>query len=279
MILSLVMAWIATICGVLAAFQFLAKKNKRRKRFFHRIHILFGIVLMAAGVIHGLFAGNSSGTALSEASLGTLLFTWNMGTVCLILSVLLGATYLLRKVLKKHWMRLHRVLTLMFLIMLVIHIYQVGITLPHAFSTLGKDASNDIPHAESVDVTPEQEMTDSETFVTFSGASLKDGTYEGSAEGFKGTITVSVVVKNGLVTEISILDEKDTPQYFERAKEMIPSIIESQSLEVDAVTGATYSSKGILDAVYSALQNAVISGDLKITNIEISNGRGHGRRH
>lgn len=49
-----------------------------------------------------------------------------------------------------------------------------------------------------------------------------------------------------------------------------------QSLEVEGITGATYSSKGIQNAVYHALQNAVISGELKITEIQISNSHGHG---
>lgn len=75
------------------------------------------------------------------------------------------------------------------------------------------------------------------------------------------------------------MEENDTPQFFEQAKEIIHAIINSQSLEVDGITGATYSSKGIQNAVYHALQNAVIRGELKITNIQISNSYGHRKIH
>lgn len=109
------------------------------------------------------------------------------------------------------------------------------------------------------------------SLVTFSGATLKDGTYEGTADGFNGAITVSVVVRNGAAAEINIERENETPQFFVRAKEIINTIIHSQSLEVDGVTGATFSSKGIQKAVYNALQNAVTDGELKITEIQASN--------
>ena len=194
-----------------------------------------------------------------------------------------GITYLLRKILKANWIKLHRVLTVMLVVSLVIHIFQMGIKLPYAISSLGKDAgsSGDINNAEQIEVAEENAKTDDfESLVTFSGAILKDGTYEGSADGYASVIKVSVVVENGVVTDISIVEENDTPQFFEYAKEIINTILNKQSLEVDGITGATYSSKGIQNAVYDALQNAVVSGKLKISDIQISNGHGHGKpRH
>ena len=92
-------------------------------------------------------------------------------------------------------------------------------------------------------------MDDSDSVVTFSGATLKDGPYEGSADGYASVITVSVVVENGAVTDISIVEENDTPQFFEYAKEIINTILNKQSLEVDGITGAPYSSKGIQKSV------------------------------
>lgn len=112
--------------------------------------------------------------------------------------------------------------------------------------------------------------------VSFSNATLSDGTYEGSAQGYQSEITVSDVVSGGIVTEIDIVEENDIPQFFESAKEIITKIIDKQSLEVDGITGATYSSKGIQNAVFNALQNAVVSGDLKINDIQITNEK-HGK--
>ena len=90
-------------------------------------------------------------------------------------------------------------------------------------------------------------------------------------------IADSVVVRNGAVTEINIERENETPQFFMRAKEIINTIIHSQSLEVDGVTDATFSSKGIQNAVYNALKHAVTDGELKITEIQVSPGA-HGHR-
>lgn len=46
-----------------------------------------------------------------------------------------------------------------------------------------------------------------------------------------------------------------------KSKDIINTILNKQSLEVDAVTGATYSSKGIINAVSDALSKAVVSGE------------------
>lgn len=82
----------------------------------------------------------------------------------------------------------------------------------------------------------------------------QDGTYEGSARGFKGLITVSVTVENGLITAIEDVSNTDTPSFFERCWSVVTGdIIDAQSTDVDAVTGATYSSVGIMDAVADAL--------------------------
>ena len=82
----------------------------------------------------------------------------------------------------------------------------------------------------------------------------QDGTYEGSARGYKGLITVSVTVENGLITAIEDVSNNDTPSFFERCWSVVTGdIIGAQSTDVDAVTGATFSSVGIMDAVADAL--------------------------
>ena len=99
----------------------------------------------------------------------------------------------------------------------------------------------------------------------------QDGTYEGSARGFKGLITVSVTVENCLITDIEDVSNNDTPSFFERCCSVVTGdIIEAQSTDVDAVTGATYSSVGIMDAVADALsgQTATASTASDSTKIE-----------
>ncbi len=270
MIISLITAWIATICAVLTALKYIAKKNVKTNRLFHKIHIPLGVVLILSGVIHGLLAGNPYGIRLSEASYGQILLTANMGTLCLILSILLGITYLSRKLLKRKWMVFHRVLTVLLLVSVIIHVFQMGITLPNRI--LGISGVE----AAMSEIQNDIESTEEESLVEFSGAVLKDGTYEGSAEGFRSVIKVSVTVLDGMVSDITIIEEQDTPQFMERAKGIIDSILNDQSLEVDGISGATYSSKGIQNAVYNALQNAVEQGELVIKEIQINDTRGHG---
>ncbi len=90
-----------------------------------------------------------------------------------------------------------------------------------------------------------------------SDMSLADGTYEGTGKGFGGDIKVEVEVKDGKVDNIEILDHGETPNISDAAIEEIPkAIVEAQSIEVDSVSGATTSSKGIKKAVMDALSKA-----------------------
>lgn len=89
-----------------------------------------------------------------------------------------------------------------------------------------------------------------------------DGTYTGSGTGFGGTITVQVTVSNHKIASINILDaSSETASYFANAQGVVNRIISSQSPNVDAVSGATYSSNGIITAVQNALSQAIPSGN------------------
>lgn len=84
-----------------------------------------------------------------------------------------------------------------------------------------------------------------------------DGTYEGEAEGFGGMITVQVTVKNGQMTDLSILSaDGEDSAYLSNAKDIIPKILEVQSADVDTISGATFSSTGIKNATAEALEKA-----------------------
>ena len=93
-----------------------------------------------------------------------------------------------------------------------------------------------------------------------------DGTYTGSGTGFGGTITVQVTVTDHKIAAINIVDaSNETASYFANAQGVISRIISSQSPNVDAVSGATYSSNGIISAVQSALAQAIPSGSQATT--------------
>ena len=90
---------------------------------------------------------------------------------------------------------------------------------------------------------------------------LKDGKYQGNGTGFKGNVKAEVVVSGGKISSINILENIDDAPYFDKAKTLIPSIISKQSLRVDSISGATYSSNGIKSAVRDALKKAGSSQD------------------
>ena len=89
-------------------------------------------------------------------------------------------------------------------------------------------------------------------------ADYEDGTYEGSGIGFGGEIRVEVVIKDGEITEINILAaEEEDDAYFTEAEAVLDDILQAQSADVDTISGATFSSNGIRDAVSEALEQAV----------------------
>lgn len=278
MLISKITAWITVFFAAVSAFKYIARKsgNKKLNRLFHRIHIPAGWCFLCFGLLHGLLAGNIADSSLREISIGTVLFTFNWGTVCLICAALLALTYLLRRKLKKHWMPLHRALTVLLITLLVLHITNVGI---HLFDGLKRTAANTPPTTSALEEGASEKTTESTTTYEadptiaanlFSGAVLKDGTYTGAGKGYGGTTTVKVTVSGGAVTKISVVSENDSPQYFSRAESLIDSIINKQTLKVDAVSGATYSSAGLVAAITDALQGAVSSGTLQTTSYNTS---------
>ena len=90
-------------------------------------------------------------------------------------------------------------------------------------------------------------------------STYRDGIYTAEAIGFEGKITVQVTVAEDKITDITVLNAEDEEEYLSRAKQVIPAILEGQSPNVDAVSGATYSSTGILNAVKLALAKAAVA--------------------
>lgn len=82
---------------------------------------------------------------------------------------------------------------------------------------------------------------------------LEDGVYKGTGTGYAGDITVSVLIKDKQIVSIDILSSSDDAAFFTRAKAVIDKIIEGQMLDVDTVSGVTFSSRGIISAVKNAL--------------------------
>ena len=85
----------------------------------------------------------------------------------------------------------------------------------------------------------------------------KHGTYEGSGTGYGGTITVQVTLQDDTITDVSVTSAPgEDSAYLAQGENVISSIISEQSTDVDTVSGATFSSTGILEAVNDALTKA-----------------------
>jgi len=130
-------------------------------------------------------------------------------------------------------------------------------------------SKNEEPGAESTITSNENSSTNNNTTnsnnsktstdsSTSQEQKYKDGTYTGTGTGFRGgTTEISVTVKDGKIASIETLSMQDTPRYYEYVKDIIPNeIISAQSTSVDTVSGATYSCRGIIEAVENALSKA-----------------------
>lgn len=86
----------------------------------------------------------------------------------------------------------------------------------------------------------------------------KDGTYQGTGRGFRNAKTkISVTIKDDRITELSTVSYGDDRSFFRQAYSAVSrEILDTQSTDVDAVSGATYSSRGIMSAVMDALNKA-----------------------
>lgn len=81
---------------------------------------------------------------------------------------------------------------------------------------------------------------------------IPDGTYLGSYDALRIVADVSVTVSNHKITDIKLLSHKN--ERGQRAEVIPKRVLEAQSLEIDAVSGATNSSKVILKAIENALE-------------------------
>ena len=99
-----------------------------------------------------------------------------------------------------------------------------------------------------------------------------DGTYYGIGTGFGGPLKVKVKISGGKITSIQIVENSDGSSYISKASAVISSILSKQSTNVDTVSGATYSSVGIIQAVRNALSQAAVSGSSAGNTVPDNNG-------
>lgn len=261
--ISVILAFILSIIYVLR----ILSRNKGRSgklagslnKALRKHHKYIGALLVLTGLIHGIFSSQE-------------VLSLNLGTVVWIISILLGINWMIRKHLSrfKGWIFYHRLLTVLFIGVLVWHIVDVGGIKAHEVFFDNVPSKN----TTSVDSSSLSGLEDQ-----LQGKQFKDGVYSGEATGFRPGLKVSVEIKHNKITNIKITEHnEENARFYAEPIEKIPQrIISSQSTDVDIVSGATYTSVGIMNAVNNALSKALISGELS-ENKEIPKNSGEGRR-
>lgn len=97
---------------------------------------------------------------------------------------------------------------------------------------------------------------------TAASATAASGVYEGSSVGMQGTVTVSMTVEDGKITNVELTECHETPAVASVAMERLPQqMVEHQTTKLDAVTGATLASNAIMRAASAAAEAAGLDMD------------------
>ena len=126
-----------------------------------------------------------------------------------------------------------------------------------AKSAENADSAENTDGTENTDSTDNADNTETATSTDTADQVYKDGTYTGDGQGFGGNIQVQITIADDTLTDIQVVSaEKEDSAYLSQGKAVIDRILEAQSTDVDTVSGATFSSTGILMAVEDALGKA-----------------------
>ena len=110
-----------------------------------------------------------------------------------------------------------------------------------------KKETEENPKSENVDAEDKEEED----------LAYKNGTYTGEGQGFGGTIQVEVTLENDTITDLQVVRAPgEDSAYLSQGEGVISTILAAQSTDVDTISGATFSSTGIINAVNDALGKA-----------------------
>lgn len=268
---NLITAWASVVLLVLVVviwiFRILVQKNIVSKdsyifkanRVLRKYHKWIGIAFLAIAFVHGVLSSQE-------------VFSFNWGSVSFFLIAIMGLSYLVKKEFdRKTWVSMHRFLTLLVAATFFMHVVDVGISGINLLRVPAADISQEIELSEA-DIVNLQATAD-ENIVYL------DGTYTGVADAYGPDLTVEVTIENSLITNVVVVSHNEVRERFwSTPVEEIPiAIVEAQSVNVDSISGATYTSVGIKNAVLDALNQAIAEGQLPDAEAIESGGHQHGR--
>lgn len=98
------------------------------------------------------------------------------------------------------------------------------------------------------------------------------GEYSGVGKGKNGDVEIKITLDGSVITDAKVIKTSETEGYKEASDKILKEIVARNMLEVDTVSGATYTSKATLEAVTNALKAAGLSAkDLKPNPTNSSN--------
>ena len=153
-----------------------------------------------------------------------------------------------------------RLLPLVQLVPAAVVAVAVAVTLPRTVPVLAEIPARlaAAPEPAAVETTEEPEEEELTAKLPYA-----DGVYVGSSRGYGGKVQVQVTMEGGRITDVQILSAKhETKAFLKRARRLLGMVVDAQSWEVDAVSEATYTSRGILGAVRNALTGEVVNNPL-----------------
>jgi polyferredoxin len=148
----------------------------------------------------------------------------------------------------------------------MVGLFYIGNAIPLVSADTAQSSSSYVETTELPTELPTETSTGTPTDEKYT-----DGTYTGTGSGYRGSTEVSVVVSDGKITSITVESTDDDRQFFNKAKSgVIDAILLEQGINIQTISGATFSSNGILEAVANAL-------NIDFTNPNSTKPRGHGR--
>ena len=139
----------------------------------------------------------------------------------------------------------------------------VLVTLPRTAPVLAEVPARLSPAAQAAEAPAESAAEQEPAEDEQPALPYADGVYTGSSRGYGGTVSVQVTMENGHITDVQILSAAhETSAFLKRSRRLLATVLDAQTWEVDAVSEATYTSRGILGAVKNALTGEVVNNPL-----------------
>ena len=265
LLINVVTAWVTVILMVLLLLIYglrrLIQKGNVPKVSWVRMlnkklrkpHKFLGIMALFTGFVHGYFS--------SVAILST-----NKGTILWLLFGLLGLIYMMRKSIKigLPWIKVHRLVAVATVVFLCLHLIEVNwfVGIEPIIMAIKADMA-----VEEILSNPVPSMTEDSNVTSISSRlmTLDDGVYLGEAMGYRPGILVEVTLKNHVIEMVKIRQHNEVREAFWGlpVREIPLAIVAAQSVEVDIVSGATFTSYGIMNAVDDALSEMNLVEEVK----------------